>query len=305
VNRVLLLLIALSLLLTACSAEPAVGVTLSNKLQTGIVQVDLGAPATAFSVGFDRRLEPKEDVRMYAPLLTYLERATGLSFHLHVTSRDGNVVDEIGSGKVDFAIVGTLSYLQASERWGAKALVRGLNSDGEPTYRSAIVTRPDGTIHTLSDLRGRSLAFGAPNSTQGNLIPRMLLAEEGISLSDLRSYEYTNSHAATASAVVNGRYDAGGLQDTLAMTLQRQGLVRVIALSRPFPSSGVMVSSRVPEQVVESVRKALLEFDPTGRDAAGLYHWERSEMPRGFAPAKDEDYAELREWALSFGLLAR
>lgn len=256
-------------------------------------------------MGFDRRLEPKEDVRMYAPMLSYLERATGLPFHLHVTPRDGNVVDEIGLGQVDFAIVGTLSYLQAHERWGAKALVRGLNADGEPTYRAAIVTRPYSAIHTISDLSGRSFAFGAPNSTQGNLIPRMLLAEEGINLSDLRGYEYTSSHAATASAVVNGRYDAGGLQDTLAMTLQGQGLVRVIALSPPYPSSGVMVSSRVPEDVVELVRKALLEFDPTGRDAAALYHWERSEMPRGFAPAQDEDYGVLREWASSFGLLAR
>lgn len=303
-NRVFLLLIGLSLLLTACSAEPAVAVSLSKKLQGGLVQVDTATSADVYNVGFDRRLEPKEDVRMYAPLLDYLGRATGLTFHLHVTPRDGNVADEIGAAKVDFAIVGTLSYLQAHERWGARALVKGLNSDGEPTYRAAIVTRPSSPIRTISDLRGQSFAFGAPNSTQGHLIPRMLLAKEGIALSDLAGYEYTGSHAATASAVVNGRYDAGGLQDTLAASLQAQGLVRIVALSPPCPSSGIMVSPRVPDEVVDLVRRALLEFDPTDRNAAGLYHWERSEMPKGFAPAQDEDYAVLREWASSFGLLA-
>ena len=270
-----------------------------------MVQVDTPAQGGTFNVGFDRRLEPKEDVRMYAPLLSYLERTTGRSFHLHVTPRDGNVVDEIGSGQVDFAIVGTLSYLQAHERWGAKALARGLNAGGETTYRAAIVTRPDSPMGSLADLRGRSFAFGAPNSTQGNLIPRMMLAEEGIALTDLQRYEYMPSHAATASAVVNGRYEAGGMQDTLALALQGRGLVRIVALSSPYPSSGIMVSPRVPADVAEAVRKALLEFDPLGRDAAGLYHWDRSEMPRGFAPAQDEDYAVLRQWASSFGLLTR
>ncbi|MCL4370838.1 MAG: PhnD/SsuA/transferrin family substrate-binding protein [Chloroflexi bacterium] len=234
-----------------------------------------------------------------------MERATGRAFRLHVTPRDGNVVDEVGAGQVDFAIVGTLSYLQARERFGGRALARGLNTEGEPTYRAAIITRPDGVIRALSDLRGRSFAFGAPNSTQGNLIPRMMLAGEEINLSDLRGYEYTNSHAATASAVVNGRDDAGGMQDTLALALQSRGLVRIVAQSPPYPSSGVMVSATVPEDVAELVRKALLTFDPTGRDASGLYHWDRSEMPRGFAPAQDEDYEVLRQWASSLGLLSR
>ena len=279
--------------------------SLSKNLQSSAVSESVPVQEGDLVVGFDRRLEPKEDVRMYAPLLTYLENATGRAFRLHVTPRDGNVVDEIGAGQVDFAIVGTLSYLQARERWGARALVRGLNAEGEPTYRAAIVARPDTPVQSLADLRDCSFVFGAPNSTQGNLIPRMMLAEEGIALTDLRGYEYTRSHAATASAVVNGRYDAGGMQDTLALTLQSRGLVRIVALSPPYPSSGVMVSPQVPEDVADLVRKALLDFDPMGRGAPSLYHWDRSEMPRGFAPAQDEDYAVLRQWAASFGLLAR
>ena len=304
-NRLLLLLVGLSLLLAGCAAEPSINVSLSENLLNGTVRAPVQPDDGAVTVGFDRRLEPKEDVRMYAPLLAYLGRATGRAFRLHVTPRDGSVVDEIGAGRVDFAIVGTLSYLQARERLGGRALVRGLNAEGEPTYRAAIITRPDSVIRALSDLRGHSFAFGAPNSTQGNLIPRMMLAGEEINLPDLRGYEYTNSHAATASAVVNGRDDAGGMQDTLALALQSRGLVRIVALSPPYPSSGVMVSATVPEDVAELVRKALLAFDPTGRDASGLYHWDRSEMPRGFAPAQDEDYEVLRQWASSLGLLSR
>jgi len=254
--------------------------------------------------GFDRRLEPKEDVRMNASLLRWLETRTGLTYQLHVTPRDDSVVDELCDGRVHFAIVGTVSYLQANRRCGAGILVRGLNAQGEDTYRAAIVVPPNSPLRDIADLRGRSFAFGAINSTQGHLIPRLMLQKAGLRLADLGRYTYTGSHAATANAVTSGRFDAGGLQDTLARDLARRGLVRILALSDPYPSSGIVAAPEVPAKTVEIVRQALLTLDPVGRDADTLYHWQRSEMPRGFVRARDDEYAELRRIAQEIGLLA-
>lgn len=254
-------------------------------------------------IGFDRRLEPKEDVKMYIPLLRYLERTTTYRFKLHPTPKEGNVVDDLGRGTIQFAIVGTLSYLQAHTRYGAQPLVRGLNADGRGVYRAAIITRPTSPIQTLANLRGRTFAFGAANSTQGHLIPRILLDQAGIQLGDLAAYEYTGSHVGVANAVISGRYDAGGMQDTLALSLANRGLVRIFMLSMDYPSSGIMVGPGVDPHIVDAVRRALLAFDPLGKDSAGLYHWERTEMPRGFIGAQHSDYAELQVWSERFGLL--
>jgi phosphonate transport system substrate-binding protein len=49
--------------------------------------------------------------------------------------------------------------------------------------------------------------------------------------------------------------------------------------------------------------EALVRLDPQGADAQALYHWERSEMPRGFVKANDADYRALRELAAAIGLL--
>lgn len=254
-------------------------------------------------VGFDRRLEPKEDVKMYVPLLNYLERTTGFRFRLRPTPKEGNVVDDLGRGVVQFAIVGTLSYLQAHSRYGAQPLVRGLNADGQGVYRAAIITRPSNPIKSLADLRGKTFAFGAFNSTQGHLIPRIPLEQAGIRLGDLATYEYTGSHAEVANAVISGRFDAGGMQDTLAQSLANRGLVRILVLSAYYPSSGIAVAPGVDPVIVDMVRRALLDFDPIGKHAVGLYHWERTEMPRGFIGAQHGDYAELQTWAERFGLL--
>lgn len=254
-------------------------------------------------VGFDRRLEPKEDVKIYVPLLKYLERTTTYRFKLRPTAKDGNVVDDLGHGTIQFAIVGTLSYLQAHNRFGARPLVRGLNSEERGFYRAAIITRPTSSIKSLADLHGKTFAFGASNSTQGHLIPRILLEQSGIRLGDLATYEYTGSHAEAANAVISGRSDAGGLQDTLAQNLAQRGLVRILALSPDYPSSGIVVAPNVDPVIVDAVRRALLTFEPTAKDAEGLYHWDRTEMPRGFIGAQDSDYADLQTWAERFGLL--
>lgn len=293
-----------ALIATSCNVrEPSTRVDLSRVADANDLARLYPEGNGTLHVGFDRRLEPKEDAKMYVPLLNYLERTTRYRFKLHPTAKEGNVVDDLGNGTIQFAIVGTLSYLQAHARYGVMPLVRGLNAEGRGFYRAAIITRPTSSIKSLADLRGKTFAFGASNSTQGHLIPRILLEQAGIRLGDLATYEYTGSHAEAANAVISGRYDAGGLQDTLATSLANRGLVRILALSTDYPSSGIVVAPGVDPVIVDAVRRALLAFEPMGKDAEGLYHWERTEMPRGFSGAQDSDYADLQTWAERFGLL--
>lgn len=304
-RRLIMPLIMTACLLVACASnDSAISIRLNSTLTVSEIRPPSTKAPNTYVFGFDRRLEPKEDVRIYETLLRYLEQRTDYHFLLHITPKGSDLVTDIGQGTVDFAVVGTLAYLQAYERHQAQMLVRGINTDGKSTYRAAIVTRPDSPITSMKDLAGRTFAFGATNSTQGYLIPRLMLEQADIELKNLRSYIFTGSHSETANAVISGRIDAGGMQDTLAQTLSNRGLLRIIAWSDYYPSSGVMAGSHVPSKVVQAVTAALLEFDPQGRDNLDLYHWERTEMPRGFTPTHDVEYSGLRRWAEKYGLLS-
>ncbi|MGB9673942.1 MAG: phosphate/phosphite/phosphonate ABC transporter substrate-binding protein, partial [Anaerolineales bacterium] len=251
-----------------------------------------------WQIGFDARLEPKDDVRQVASLAEWLEKKSGLSFGVYIPNANESVVDSICSGKAAFAVVGTVSYLQAHDQCNAHILVRGLNAEGNDTYRAAIIVPVDSPLNTLADLKRHTFAFGAINSTQGNLIPRIMLQRAGLSLEDFRKYIYTGSHAATANAVTSHHVDAGALQDTLALALAKRGLVRILAFSEPYPSSGVIVAPSVPTTISSLVQKELLLLDPTGKDASVLYEWWRTEMPLGFVRASDDDYEDLRKIAI-------
>lgn len=260
-------------------------------------------PEDLFFFGFDPRADFHEDARQYLPLLAYLERTTGYQFKLRFTPKESHIADELGSGRMDFAAIGAGTYLRAHEKYGVIPLVRGLNALNRPEYQSVIVTRPDSPIRTVADLRGKSFAFGDITSTQGHLIPRIALARHDILLNDLTPYTFTGSHHNCANVVVSGSFAAGGMQDTMGRALAAQGLLRIIHTSDFYPSSGIAANRGVDPGVREAVREALIKFQPRGRDAEGLYHWDRTEMPNGFVAARNEDYAELRRWAITFNLL--
>jgi len=297
------LLITFVLLLVSCQTEPTSVVRLTENLITGEVSSPIPTGKAGWVFGFDRRLEPNEDVRQIASLINWLEERTGLHLRIYVTPRGGTVVDDICAERVDFAVVGTVSYLQANHRCGAHILVRGLNAKGEDNYRAAIIVPMDSPLSVITDLREHSFAFGAPNSTQGYLIPRLMFQQAGISLDELGGYTFHNSHTDTADAVTSGLFDAGGLQDTLALDLAQRGLVRVLALSDPYPSSGIIVGKHVPDQTTTMIKDALLVLNPHGANGEQLYQWDRTEMPGGFALANDDDYETLRQTAFLVGLL--
>ena len=253
--------------------------------------------------GFDLRLSPKEDARIYAPFLQYISEETGRTFKIHFTPCYSSTVDELGEGVTQFAALGGLNYINAHDKYNATCLVRGLNKEGRSEYRAAIITQPDSDIYEIEDIRGRSFCFGSYYSTQGHLLPRRMLEDNNILMSDIGECTYKGSHTEAASGVVTGQCDAGGVQDTLARSLASEGLVRIVAYSDYCPSSGISANKDVDPELVEAVKKALLDFDPGGKHASNLVDWDRTEMPNGFIEAHDEDYAQLRELAIRYDII--
>jgi len=249
-----------------------------------------------FYFGFDLRNGPVEDARQYIPFLDYLRQKTGYNFRLRFFSENTSVIDALGTKHVSFAAIGAVSFIEAQGKYKVINLVRGKNTDNKTYYRSIIVTGKKNSFKSLADLKGKRFAFGSKTSTQGHLIPRIMLQKNGMTIKDFSSYIYTGSHSNCASAVTKGLVDACGMQDTLALSLIKNGDLKQLAVSSQYPSSGIASNPQVPKDVLEKVTAALLDFKPLGRDKAGLYNWQKTEMPNGFGPATSTDYAKLHIW---------
>jgi len=292
-------------ILVSCSQEEPVKTIRLDKRGTAneITITPTPSDPDILRFGFDLRLSPREDVAIYLPFLRYLERQTGLKFNLDFTANYQKTIENLGKGITSFAALGPVNCVRAKNLYGVDCLVTGLNTESSSQYKAVIITRMDSPLHDIGDLGGRSFAFGDRFSTQGHVIPRKMLEDAGITLDELSRFAFTGSHAATVRAVLNGEYDAGGVQDELAWRLAAEGTLRVLVVSKPYPSSLICYSPAVPANQVEMVKKALLDFDPRGRDSSNLKDWDQTEMAYGFATSNAEALKEIEKLAKQYGVM--
>lgn len=305
-GRVFIILV-LSLAVISCDSSDDIPIqkvddetVISNsKLQQGRKKQQ----QNTYYFGFDLRNSPQEDAAQYLPFLKYLEKATGYHFKLYFTSKDSSAGKDLGLNKTQFAAMGAMGFLETQENYDVISLVRGINHQNKAEYQSVLVVKPDSPISDIKNIKGSKLAFGSKNSTQGHLIPRIMLTKNDILLEDLDTYTFTGSHQNCAEAVVSGHYDVCGMQDQLAKKLVIQGILKIIHSSDYYPSSGIVVNRSVSVEVAAKIKQALLDFKPRGIHSEGLYHWDSTEMPGGFISANENDYKNLRQWALQLGFL--
>jgi len=300
---IFLIFLLISFLLIGCKDGGIPKKVSLNKRTTATENYIRASDAGSLRFGFDLRLGPREDVRIYLPFLRYLEQNTGNRFSLRFTEKYEDTVENLGKGITHFAALGPVNCILANKRYGTGCLVMGLNSDGKPEYRAVIFTRMDSPIKSLKDLKGKTFAFGDRYSTQGHIIPRKMLEDAGIRLDDLKGYVFTGSHANTARAVLNGEYDAGGIQDTLAKRLLAEGKIKILATSKPYPSSLICYNRNVDPVILKAVKAALLSFDPRDKHANMVIDWDKTEMPNGFTLYKESSMQEIKDLALRYGLL--
>ncbi|MBD3608949.1 MAG: PhnD/SsuA/transferrin family substrate-binding protein [Gammaproteobacteria bacterium] len=253
--------------------------------------------------GFDLRSSPQEDVRQYLPFLKYLEYQTRYRFRLRFTPKDSDIIEDLGKGIMHFSAIGATSFIHANQHHDVIPLVRGKNTHNQANYRSYLVVRPNSTVSKLSQICGKRMVFGNQTSTQGHLIPRIILQQNNIPLSDFQSYDYTGFHLSCANTVVSNRADVCGMQDTMAEEMSRNGLLKILYRSKLYPSSGISAHAKVSTQIIRQIQYALLQFDPNDKHKSSLYNWHKTEMPNGFVRTSEADYADLKSWMLKLGFL--
>ena len=113
----------------------------------------------------------------WGPFKTALEAATGETFDFFPVSSRMAAAETLRGETVDFVITGPAEYIVINTLTKATPLI----GFGRPDYRCAIIVRADAGINTMSDLKGKKVAFGDIGSTSNMLCPMQLMADYGVS----------------------------------------------------------------------------------------------------------------------------
>lgn len=242
--------------------------------------------------GINLRYNPIIIYKRYQPLMDYLTEHTPYRFELKVSNDYEETLRQFQQGKTQICSFGDGAYMDSLLKYGAVPILKPLDKEGKPFYRSAVIVPPGSSAKTLNDLKGKKIAFGSHHSITGNLIPRFMFLDKGLRISGLADKANLTNHEAVAREVLRRHYDAGVVKDVIAERYKQYG-VRVLAYSDPIPSVPIVVRNDTPPGVVKAVTNALLKLNyDNPADRKLMSRWD-DEFMYGFTTASISDYREL------------
>jgi phosphonate transport system substrate-binding protein len=246
--------------------------------------------------------DPGKIIRESKPFVEYLEKEMGVKVELTVPTNYAAVVEAVASDRVDIAYLGGFTYVQASARAGATPLVQ---REKDQSFHSVFITQPDSPIHSLSDLKGHTFAFGDVNSTSGHLMPAYFMHQQGVDQSVIDKATYTGGHDATALAVANKKVDAGAMDEQVFARMIKDGKlresqVRVFYTTPPFFDYVWAARRGLDHGSADAFANAMLKLNQAGPEQQPILQLLNAS---NYVRAVDSSYDPLRQAAKDAGLL--
>ena len=219
------------------------------------------------------------------------------------------VVEAFGSKRADVAIINTLGYILAAEKYQVEPRLKLVNR-GRDEYFGQILIRSDSKIKNIKDLNGKKFAFVDPASTSGYLLPLRLLKNEKVKI---KEYIFAGRHDSVVAAVYQKQVDAGatfytppdenGTEKDARMLLKTQypdvfKKVKILQMTGSIPNDPLIFRKDLPEDLKIKIVKAVRKYIKTEEGAKvflSTYHI------TDFKEAKDSDYDKVREYLKDIG----
>ncbi|MFN3479560.1 MAG: phosphate/phosphite/phosphonate ABC transporter substrate-binding protein [Thermodesulfovibrionales bacterium] len=238
--------------------------------------------------------------KKFSPLTEYLSRKLGRPVDLRIAVDFEGAIKDIGQNITQLCYMTPSTYIEANKRYGVKVFAKALR-DGKPYHHSVIITRNDSDLRSIEDLKGRTFAFGDMRSTSSHIIPRAMLKQAGIDLTDLKYYNYLGHHDDVIKAVLKGEYDAGGVMESTAYKFKDKG-IRFLKLSDEIPEFNICYNPSLSEGDLSIIRTALITLKDTDPEGATILK-SIDESYTGFTEAKDSDYEPIRTEMARIGMI--
>lgn len=196
----------------------------------------------------------------WAPLLQRVGKEAGLCFELRVAPNIPEFEQTLLKGEAQFAYVNPYHAVLAQQ----KRKFQPLLADSQELLSGIVVVRRDNPIQSIEGLKGKQVAFPAPNAFAASLLIRAELAKKNIDIQPVFVKTHSNVYRAViAQDMVAG----GGVNNTLATeTPEVQSQLRVLYASQAYTPHPVITHPSVAPAAREQFLNAVLKI---ARDAEG------------------------------------
>ncbi len=243
---------------------------------------------TSLSFGIVPQQAAGKLARLWGPILAYLGEKTDMKLQFKTAPDIPEFERRCAMGEYDIAYMNPYHYTVFEQAPGYRAFAR----QRDKRIRGILVVRKDNPIQELSALAGSNLAFPAPAAFAASVLTRAELANRGIAFTP----KYVSSHDSVYRTVAKGLYSAGGgIQRTFNnVAPEVRDQLRILWTSAPFTPHAIAAHPRVAEDILERLRRAMLEMDqdPKGKELLSRIKF------KGIEPATNDNWDDVRSLGL-------
>ncbi|WP_065260044.1 putative selenate ABC transporter substrate-binding protein [Pseudomonas bananamidigenes] len=249
---------------------------------------------------------PTELLRKFEPLGAYLEQQLGMKVQFVPVADYPAVVEALATDRLDMAWLGGFTFVQARLKTDATTPVIPLvQREQDAQFTSKFITA-DPNVKSLTDLKGKTFAFGSVSSTSGSLMPRYFMLKDGIKPETYFSrVGYSGAHDATVAWVQAGKVDAGVLNASVWQKLVDAGKVdtnkvKVFATTPAYFDYNWTVRGTLDPALAGKIKKAFLALDPANPEQKKILDLQAASR---FIETSPDNYKGIEEAARAAELL--
>jgi phosphonate transport system substrate-binding protein len=242
------------------------------------------------------------------PLTKYLSEKSGLTIKAKSYSTVQSLINAIKNDSVDFAMMNTSGYLVLQRNYPdiiSPMVNLDMGNANSTNYGGCLIASKQSGIQSIADLLNHqqpiSLVLVNSSSTSGNLMPRLMLNEKGISSAEEKfKVYYAGTHKKVVQDVLNGKANIGGCGcnevDSARKTFQFDEKVVVIGSYNNIPLGPVVYNNKLNKKVREKVIDLMTNLHVNKYEVFANFcnGWTEFKEAIKFKPVTDKEYGAFR-----------
>ena len=227
----------------------------------------------------------------FSPFVEYLKRDTGLPWELKLYHNHESLLAGLCGGEVSFALLGPVPMGRAVERCNARIAAVALGKDGDPFYRSVILTS-DPSVRSLERLRGKRFGLFR-GSTAAHIFPLKMLEVAGVMANDIVPV-FFESQERIMNALLEREVAGAGVKENLYLKFKEDRL-RILKTSDKLPGFALAVSPAADATAAKALVGSLLPLNPrkSPKHRHLMQDWD-DEIKNGFIPPPPDFGASVK-----------
>ena len=212
---------------------------------------------------------PVEDPAVYAnifkPFTDHLEKCVGKRIVYYPVQSNAAEIEAMRSGRLHFAGFSTGPTGFAVNMAGAVPFAaKGVGNEVRG-YNLLAIVKSSSPYQKLSDLKDKKVAHTSPSSNSGNLAPRVLFPEQGLTPDKDYKPLMSGGHDKSILGVVSGDYDMGAVASDVYDRMITRGTTkaddfRVIYKSPVFPTSSFAYAHDLKPELAAKLQQCFFDF---------------------------------------------